>query len=114
MHLKLRISLVLLTCLLTTVGYGQYEIIPADGYTLQIGTMVAMLEDLKGRITDQVKDLSIEETDYHFDDKANSIGAIIMHLIATESYYQVETLEIRPWSADEMKTWGAAGMVRPL
>ncbi len=57
--------------------------------------MVDMLEELKDRLTEDIRDLDQAETDYLFDDKANSIGAIIMHLVATESYYQVETLEAR-------------------
>ena len=49
------------------------------------------------------------ETDYLFDDKANSIGAIIMHLAATELYFQVETLEERTWTDKEEEFWGIAG-----
>ncbi len=85
--------------------HGQYKVVPAEGYTQQIGTMVFMMEDLKNRITEQVKDLSQEETDYLIDENANSIGAIIMHLAATEAYYQVETLEERTWNEEEIKFW---------
>ncbi|MFD0862593.1 DUF664 domain-containing protein [Sungkyunkwania multivorans] len=87
---------------------AQYEIKPVEGYTPQIGVMVNMLEDLKSRITEMTHDLSQEETDFLFDDKANSIGALIMHLAATESYYQVETLENRQWTEEESEFWGIA------
>lgn len=64
-----------------------------------------MLEDLKIRITKEVEMLTLEQTDFLFDKKANSIGALIMHLAATESYYQVETLEDRAWTAEESNFW---------
>ena len=92
-----------------SVANAQYEIKPTPGYTPQIGIMVDMLEDLRFRIIDLTKDLDQTETDYLFDDKANSIGAILMHLVANESYYQVETLEGRTWTEKEEAFWGVAG-----
>lgn len=88
---------------------AQYEIHPAEGYTPQIGIMVDMLEDIKDRITEDVRDLSQAETDFLFDEKANSIGAMIMHLVSTEAYYQVETLEGRRWTEEEEAFWSIAG-----
>lgn len=91
--------------LTTTMAMGQYEIKPAEGYTPRIGLMVAMLEDLKVRITEQVVELNQTETDFLFDEKANSIGSLVMHLVATEAYYQVESLEDRQWTEDESAFW---------
>jgi hypothetical protein len=88
--------------------YGQHKIIPEKGYSPQIGIMVDMLEELKSRITQDVRDLTQPQTDFLFDEKANSIGAIIMHLAATESYYQVETLEERTWTEEEAAFWEVA------
>jgi len=88
---------------------AQHEIVPEKGYTPQIGIMVDMLDEIKDRVTEDVKDLSQEQTDFLFDDKANSIGAIIMHLIATEAYYQSETLEGRPWTNEERQQYEMAG-----
>ena len=92
-----------------SLAQAQYEIKPVEGYTTQIGFMVDMLEDLKNRITEMTQDLDQAETDYLFDDKANSIGALIMHLVANEAYYQVETLEGRSWTEEEAELWGVAG-----
>ena len=83
----------LIFCFSLSLVNAQYEIKPKKGYTPQIGLMVDMLEDLKDRVTEITRDLDQVETDYLFDAKANSIGAIIMHLVATEAYCQVETLE---------------------
>lgn len=112
----MRNKLTLAFCLLflvTTSLKSQNEIIPREGYSTQIGIMVDMLDELKDRISENVKDLSQEQTDYHFDDKANSIGAIIMHLIATEAYYQSETLEGKPWTAEEKEQYQLAGGLGP-
>lgn len=101
--------LALLFLLTTTIASAQYEIKPAEGYSPNIGIMVAMLEDLKVRITEQVKDLSQSETDFEFDEKSNSIGALVMHLVATEAYYQIETLEGRQLTDEEQKLYGVGG-----
>lgn len=99
----------LVLCFSISFANAQYEIKPEEGFTPQIGIMVDMLEDLKNRISEMTRDLNLEETDYLFDEKANSIGALIMHLAATEVYYQVETLEERSWTVEEAEFWGAAG-----
>lgn len=99
----------ILFSLVMHVGFAQNEIRPAEGYTHDIGLMVAMLEDLKNRISEQVQDLDQTETDFRFDERANSIGSLIMHLISTEAYYQIETLEGRPWTEEEQQKLGMAG-----
>lgn len=92
-----------------TLAHAQYEIKAEAGYSPQIGTMVDMLEDLKGRIAELTRDLTQAETDYLFDDDANSIGSLIMHLVATEAYYQVQTLEGQSWTDEESAVWMVAG-----
>ncbi len=77
------------------------------GYDTQIGNVVAMLEDLKSRVTRSVANLSQEETDFLLDQKANRIGAMIYHLAATEKYYQVYTFENRGFNKDE-SVWETA------
>lgn len=95
--------------LTTTISYAQHEIKPQEGYSPNIGIMVYMLEDLKDRITEQVKDLNQTQTDFEFDEKANSIGALLMHLVSTEGYFQIETLENRQWTREEQQRLGIAG-----
>ena len=106
---RITISLLAISFLSISLVKAQYEIKPTEGYTPQIGIMVNMLEDLKERITANVQDIDQAQTDYLFDEKANSIGAIVMHIIATESYYQVETLEGRQWTAEEAALWNLPG-----
>ncbi len=85
---------------------AQYKMKPVEGYSPQIGLMVYMLEDLKGRITEQVKDLDQSQTDFLYDKDANSIGSLIMHLVSTEAYFQIETLEGRQWTEEEQERLG--------
>ena len=87
---------------------GQNIIKPKKGYSPQIGTTVAMLEDLKTRVTNSVVDLSLEETDFLLDEDANRIGALILHLAATEKYYQVYTFENRGFNREEKLEWDTA------
>ncbi|MGB0525062.1 MAG: hypothetical protein ACPGJS_18965, partial [Flammeovirgaceae bacterium] len=85
-----------------------YLIGPIDGYTPQIGAMVSMLTNVTNELEYLVKNLSQEEIDWLFDEKANSIGAIIMYLIAVEDAYQLYTFENRRRTAEEREKWSAA------
>lgn len=101
--------ILLAICLLLSVANAQGEMKSVEGYSPQIGLMVYMLEDLKSRITEQVKDLDQSQTDFLYDKDANSIGSLVMHLVSTEAYYQIETLEGRQWTEDEKTRLGVAG-----
>ena len=98
-----------LLILVTSISVqAQLTVAAQEGYSPQVGVMVSMLDDLKGRITRMVKDLNQEETDFLMDDQANRIGALILHLAATEVYYQVYTFEERNFNKEEEKKWDAA------
>lgn len=79
-----------------------------EGASPQIGAMISMLEDLKTRVENKVKNMSIYELDYLHDENANRIGSLIMHLAAAEAYYQVFTFEKRDFNEEEKKKWQAA------
>lgn len=82
---------------------------PRKGYSPQIGGLVSMMAYMRQTIINTVKDLSVEQLDYLFDENANSIGAMIMHLGATDKFYQINTFEGREeFNAEEDKVWGAA------
>ena len=84
---------------------AQSVIKETKGYSPHIGVVVSMMEDLKRRVTRSVINLSQEETDYLFDKDANRIGAMILHLAATEKYYQVYTFQGRGYNAEEAEFW---------
>ena len=84
---------------------AQNTINSKKGYSPQIGVVVEMLEDLKSRVTRNVRNLDQKQTDFLLDDQANRIGALILHLAATEKYYQVYTFENRGYNREEAKFW---------
>ena len=70
---------------------NSYHIGPIEGYSPQIGTLITMLNNLSDRVEYTVGKMTQAELDYQIDEKSNSIGALIMHLAATEVYYQEAT-----------------------
>ena len=72
---------------------------PKPGYTPQIGTMVSMLTWMQRAVVEPVKGMSVEDLDHLFDARANSIGALLLHLAATETYYQLNTFQGMKWDS---------------
>ena len=72
---------------------------PRPGYSPQVGTMVSMLAWMQQAVTGPVKGMSIEDLDHLLDSHANSIGALLLHLAATETYYQLNTFEGMKWDS---------------
>lgn len=104
---KLPIVLVLLV-FSVSLSFGQNTINPPKGYDHDIGMMVSMLENLRARILYSTQELNQDQTDFLLDSKANRIGAMIMHLAATEVYYQAYTFEGRGFSDEEKEKWETA------
>ncbi|MBN4047017.1 DinB family protein [bacterium AH-315-P13] len=102
---KLSFIILLIVCHLSV--NAQLEIKAEKGFTPQIGVIVSMLNDMSNRVERTVKDLSVAEIDFLLDENANSIGALIMHLAATEKFYQVYTFENRELNKDE-EEWSIA------
>jgi len=105
---KYYLSSIILILALNISTSAQTIIEPPKGYSTEIGNMVSMLEDLKARVTRSVSELTIEETDFLLDDEANSVGAMILHLAATEKLYQVYTFENRSLNVKENAKWDVA------
>lgn len=76
---------------------------PIEGYSPQIGTLITMLNNLSERIEYTVGGMTQAELDHQLDEKSNSIGALLMHLIATEKYYQEATLGNSHFTDKEME-----------
>jgi uncharacterized damage-inducible protein DinB len=69
---------------------------PRKGYSPQIGTLVSMMIWMRGAVLRSVKGMSQKDLDFLLDDKANTIGALLMHLAATDRIYQINTFEANP------------------
>ena len=86
---------------------------PRPGYSPQIGSLVSMLTWMReaNGVLSATKGISQADLDVLFDKDANSIGALMLHLAATETYYQFNTFEGMKWdswSDDVKKKWDAA------
>jgi uncharacterized damage-inducible protein DinB len=70
-----------------------------------------MLTYMQTAVFGFVKGLSQADLDYLFDANANTIGALLLHLAATETYYSMNTFENKnwdSWSDDIKKKWDPA------
>ena len=87
---------------------------PRPGYSPHLGLFVSLLTWMREGGTGVIsgtRGLSTADLDHLFDRNANSIGALMLHLAATETYYQLHTFEGRKWNSwpDSVKQqWDAA------
>jgi hypothetical protein len=88
-----------------------YMIGPRDGYSPEIGTLVSMMINMRSQVLYNVHGMSQADLDFLLDDKANTIGALLLHLAATDTYYRLHTFGETPWGSwDEStkKQWDVA------
>jgi Protein of unknown function (DUF664) len=81
---------------------------PRPGYSPEIGTLVSMLAFTRMQVLHNVKGMSQSDLDFLLDGKANTIGALLLHLAATETYYGMNTfggMKWGSWSDDIKKKW---------
>ena len=64
---------------------------PRPGYSPQIGTLVSEMAWMRGAVLRAVKGMTPNELDFLLNSKANRIGALLLHLAATEKLYQLNT-----------------------
>lgn len=84
---------------------------PQQGYAPHLGTLSSMMAFMRTQVVRSVTGLKLAELDFLLDGKANTIGALLLHLAATETYYQLHTFQGMAWGAwpDAVKQkWDAA------
>lgn len=74
-----------------------------EGFTDQISILVSMMDWMRATVLRSVTELSEKELDFILDEDSNSIGAMLLHLAATEKYYQIHTFEGREWGDFDKK-----------
>jgi len=82
-----------------------------DGYSPQIGIFVSQLNWMRRKVLSRLQNLSIEDLDWLPHPDANSIGALLLHLTATEVYYGLNTFDSLPWGRfpeEARMKWGVA------
>jgi hypothetical protein len=66
---------------------------PAPGYSPQIGTLVSEMTWMRDAVYRSVEGLTLNQVDFLLDDKANRIGALLLHLAAAEKLYQLNSFD---------------------
>jgi len=79
---------------------------PVQGYSPQIGILVSMLNWIRESVIWAAKDLTQPELDFLIDPKGNTIGALLLHLAATDVVYQDMTFyNLKGFSEANKKKW---------
>ena len=79
---------------------------PLNGYSPHIGILVSMLNWNRASVIRTVQGLTQPELDFLVDDKSNSIGALLLHLAATDVIYQDLTFyNQKDFSVENEKKW---------
>jgi len=73
-----------------------------DGLGLEFSKLVSMMNYARETTIDAVKDLTVEESDFLYDEDANSIGMLLAHMAVVERAYQIGTFENRDFTDDEL------------
>jgi hypothetical protein len=84
---------------------------PKKGYSPQIGTLVSMMTWMRNALLMSVKGMTQKDLDYLADEKANTIGSLLMHLAATDRIYQINTFEgnnLKELPSSYKEKWGIA------
>ena len=94
----------------SAVAGAENELIvgPQPGFSPEIGTLTSMLAFTRDQVLYNVKGLSQQDLDFLLDGKANTIGAMLLHLAATETYHQLNTfggMKWDSWSEEVKKKW---------
>jgi Protein of unknown function (DUF664) len=84
---------------------------PKPGFAPHLGTLSSMMAFMRDQVLRSVKGMKQADLDFLLDGKANTIGALLAHLAATETLYQLHTFDGLEWGAwpDPIKArWNAA------
>jgi uncharacterized damage-inducible protein DinB len=92
--------------LVPTAGLAMYDnaeniniIGPRQGFSPQIGILVSMMDWMRSTVLASVNGMNVDQLDYVHDKKANTIGALLLHLAALDKYYQLNTFEGKKWGS---------------
>ena len=81
---------------------------PLPGFTPEVGKLVGMMTYVRGTTLAAARGLTTSALDRLQDGQSNSIGSLLAHIAAVESYYQTVSFEGRPGRGDEGDAFRAA------
>lgn len=69
-----------------------------DGLSLEFSKLISMMNYTRETTLAEVMDLSAGQLDFLINEKANSIGMLLAHMVAVEQAYQIDTIENREFT----------------
>lgn len=84
---------------------------PRAGYSPQVGVLVSQLNWMREVVLTRLHSMTRDDLDWLPSPDGNTIGALLLHLAATETYYQFNTFGGLPWpttSPETKKRFGPA------
>lgn len=81
---------------------------PQQGFSPHVGTLLSMMTWMRNVVQLTVQGLKVADLDYLHDQKSNSIGAMLLHLAATERQYQQKTFGEANCYQSKLVDWDAA------
>lgn len=82
---------------------GLYVIDQKDGLGLEFSKLASMMEYTRETTLAEVKDLTVEQLDFLFNDEANSIGMLLAHMVSVEKAYQIDSFENRDFTDEDIQ-----------
>lgn len=73
-----------------------------DGLSLEFSKLISMMNYTRETTLVEVMDLSNSQLDFLINEKANSIGMLLAHMVAVEKAYQIDTIEKRELTEADM------------
>lgn len=88
--------------------YEKFLIYDVEGFTPQIGRLVSMMNYARSVTIDSVSNLTPAQLDFLLDEKANSIGSLLLHIASTDFFFRIFSFEKRELTEEEDKEWAPA------
>src|SRR5258708_16291515 len=70
---------------------------PKPGFSPEVGTLVSMMAFTTMQVLHNTNGMSQQDLDFLIDGKANTIGALLLHLAATDAYYHLNSFQGIAW-----------------
>lgn len=86
----------------------RYELEPLPGFSPAVGLIAGLLEHVRAGTSELIRTLDVETLDRLFDPAANSIGALVAHIVALEVATQRAAFHQSNYSAEERVRWSSA------
>ena len=78
------------------MGPELYNVTPLKGFSPTIGKYLTLMDDVRARIIEYVKDLNADQLSWFANDRCESIGTLLLHIAAVERSWIGEDIFRKP------------------